>query len=348
LFVLCLQILWRFGLLWCRVLPLIFLLLQYPCTAALLLVLNWEPPTSLSCIPLPLEAAWAWVVVSVSMWSVDIAATTTLLLSSLAAAAAASRYGRCLRCANAVLWLLQRWVQFLGWLSCSCRLPAAKAVLPTLSPDQPQGAKTWAENHIFAKMPMEALLESLGQVALQIVVYVTRPNSRQQPLLFFLFSTTLSVVSSAKALAHGARAVVHVGMTWRQYFRQLLQLQGGYRMQTAAPEDGPHHGARIMAAPDDLTIDFPASSNVMRRVVYLQAMLAKHYKQCLVRAETPDHWDLKIANLHAENPSQSRHDPPLAAQLKLAEALRTPYQLQHLAGMWKLELPDIDMKGIAQ
>ena len=178
------QYVWPSGLLWLRVLPAACLLLQYPLTAILLLAWNQDSLQQGNRLVACLRVAWAALVLSSTVWLVDMAAVCTLLSSAV----------------EAVVRDLPRhsWRSWRRWLGLAilvvsdlllpmqllllhCVLPIVRALSCSRAVDvmlrPTAGAEeVWAENQMYSRMPMEALMESVEQLTLQVSDLPHRPS----------------------------------------------------------------------------------------------------------------------------------------------------------------------------
>jgi hypothetical protein len=253
-----LQNAWRSGVWWLRWLPLAFLLMQYPLSAVGLLAFNW-PGREHAVLPAHrlvglLQGVWAAIVLAATLWLVDLAAVLVLLASSVEAATATLVLCKSPRCWRWWLWWLLLPVEYLyavkdvvlrcvlPLLRAAClsrQLPAVALVLgPKVGEEE-----VWAENHMFARMPMEALLEALPQMLLQVVAFLVAGGAYRPALLSVMFSITFSIISMGKAVTYIQQAGRSVSLGFFSATKLLLQLQGSYRVPASYMRGGPERTA---------------------------------------------------------------------------------------------------------
>ena len=344
---------WRSGQLWLKVLSLLFLLLQYPVSALVLLWWNSKQETQAEGTQAKgwvsrLAALWAWICLSLTLPLVDMTAEIILLSSSLdAATLASSADPDKARLAEHAWWwrarplhLLRNLVQhrLLPGLQALClhsRVPAGHTILKPK-----EGAvEVWAENHLFARMPMEALLEALPQLVLQTMAFflATDPNTSSPVLLLFMLSVTLSTVSMGKALAYIKKAGAPVGLTFWQSSKLLLQLQGTFRVPA-----GVLSGHPSTESDNRLAIKMPLEAvnlTPLQEVGFIQAKLADYSRYRILRLMASSvfgNWTLQIDGLRPNQLNIRRGEG--RAVLLMEEVISDADKAQQLDKLTRLEL----------
>jgi hypothetical protein len=280
---------------WLRWLPLTFLLLQYPLSAAGLLAFNWPGSQHTGWRPsllTGLQGVWPALVLSATLWLVDLSAVFILLAASVEAATKGLQECKSPRSWRWWVWLLLLPLEYLHWLrllALRCLLPLLRAaclsrqlpvVAQVLGPKEGE-EEVWAENHMFARMPMEALLEALPQVVLQVAAFFLAGGAYQPSLLSVMFSVTFSIVSMVKAVTYILTAGQSVRLGFWQAVKLLLQLQGSYRVPAAYMRGGPEEEAPM----DLLRIKMPAVNlSPLQEAGYIHAKLAAHARRRAVAA----------------------------------------------------------------
>jgi hypothetical protein len=317
---------WDSHLPWLRGMAFLFLLMQYPVSALLLLAWNSNVPISAtvsatvstadhrhdsststrvcdSAAVRLVAAVWAGLVLSMTLWLVDIAAVCALLSGSARAVSGDQMQ-------HPVLWWVLLPLRSLHWVHygilyvlratcCSEYLPAVCAVLdpkradPKGAVSDPKGAEeVWAENHMFARMPMEALLEALPQMVLQGLAYFLAPRDKYTTsLLTFMLSVTFSIINVVKAVMFilEAAKAVHPPLGFGQSVMLLLQLKGSFRVPAALMHVSQQEVQHV-------SISIPPNLTPLQEVGFFQSKLANHSRQRKVLKHT-DNWALEIKDL---------------------------------------------------
>jgi hypothetical protein len=389
-----LQKVWPSKKLWPKVSAVFFLLLQYPMSAAVLILRNrkvteeqggrlqqgrlqGEQPQSVTMrLAGLLQALWAFAWLSVTLLLVDFAAVFVMLASSASTATGSLEERPMARkLIMQPLQFLLDWLQtaavqwFLPALRRLCLSNEVAGVAAVLQPNNPavapltekEGQAVWAENHMFARMPMEALFEALPQLVLQTLVYFLvwdLPSDRMsqeefhrrseaksliwyvlprfQPyLLLFMLSVTLSAISIGKALFYIHKAGTTVGLSFMQSTMLLLQLKGTFRVPAEIIN---RH--RSTEAAGKLTITMPppsASLTPLQEAGFIQAKLADYARfRTLGRFQTP--WTLLIDELHTIPLDILGSKPRVAAELALEQVLAGASAQQQLTGLEAVEV----------
>jgi hypothetical protein len=275
-----LQKAWQSGVWWLRWLPLLFLLMQYPLLATVLLMWNWTAPRTTGFggrLAAHLAAAWAWLVLSATLWLVDIAAVFILLSSSAIAVTGGLQQ-------SDVLWWVLLPLEYLHWILPTLRLLCFSKHLPavaTILQPAENAEDVWAENHMFARMPMEALLEALPQMVLQALAFFLAPgpeaSSYKPSLLVFMFSVTLSLISIGKSLFYIHEARKPVRLSYVQSLMLLLQLKGSFRVPAALMQDGKQDWQQDSSG-NRQSIKVPAELTPLQQAGFIRAKLASYSK----------------------------------------------------------------------
>jgi hypothetical protein len=353
--------------LWLKVLPPLFLLMQYPASAAALIAWNRTRPASSQPLKQPrihrlarrlvglLHALWAFAMLSVTLVLVDVAAVFILLASSAAAAThGLSRKDplwwlalplHCLPYARS--FALDKLLPALRWLCLSCNGHGPGTLLqPNRTRDGGNsgllpaagGEEVWAENHMFARMPMEALLEALPQMLLQTLTFFLGPDqkdSEQPVLLLFMLSVTLSSISIGKSIFYIRKAGVTVGLSSVESFMLLMQLQGTFRVPA-----GLINAHKSIKTDDRLTVRLPpASENLtpLQAAGFISAHLAAYERHRALHRYPPSRkWTLQILNVH-HTPLAIRYGQGRCAQLLMEQILHGASK-QQLTGLKEVDI----------
>jgi hypothetical protein len=332
------QTAWQSGVWWLQWLPLTFLLLQYPLSAVGLLAFNW-PQQGVS----RLQSIWPTLVLSATLWLVDLSAVFILLASSVKTVATGLQGLSARRCCCWWLWwlllpleylylvtgvLLHRLLPILHAVAClGVQLPAVDQVLqPKVGEEE-----VWAENHMFARMPMEALLEALPQVVLQVVAFFLAGDDYKPSLLGVMFSVTFSLISMSKAVSYIFAAGQSVRLNFWQAGKLLLQLQGSYRVPAAYMQGGVDG---LQETPLTRIQMPPAKLSPLQEAGFLRAKLS-HLARHRQGSQSSE-WEVATVDLqHIQLPI--KHDLAVA-ELSLAEVLQELEGGERQAGLRTVNL----------
>jgi hypothetical protein len=289
-----LQNAWSSGVWWLRWPPLTFLLLQYPVSAVGLLAYNW-PDRQQAGWPARLlvgiHGLWASLLLAASLWLLDLAAILILLASSVEAATAGLVLCKSPRCWRWWLWWLLLPVEYvylvkdvvlhrlLPLLRAACLVQQLPGVAQVLGPEEGE-EEVWAENHMFARMPMEALLEALPQMLLQVVAFFLAGGAYRPSLVSVMFSVTFSIISMAKAVGYILKASQIVDLYFWEGALLMMQLQGSYRVPAKYMRGG--QAERPLHA---LCIKLPSATlSPLQEAGFILAKLTAHARRRAVAA----------------------------------------------------------------